>query len=451
MRRFLRPVVIAVVALGLALGTGVGLAAPAWADGAFTAAVSGPVKSSNTVVDFAGAMSAGTTISAQSDLAGTFAGCTYPTPATWACELTPSGTSIPAGDYSAEFTVVGADGVSVHSVLSFRVYIDDSDPSDVPNTPLVSYQFTPGSPSSGNSGATVTVTPSNPGGPVTGEGLAPGESDPLPGCPLLPTDPNASLTCNYSVSPGGDSESNGQIYVNSASEAADDDDGPDVNQEFVVFRAPDAPSGAVDAGSDTALVSGVVPNFVPESGIALDLFSENGTKVCATTAFGVDEGDFGDWSCTTSDLGAGTHHLYAVLEDVSYDLAEAAEYQVHGALSPESDPISITFAAPPAGSMGGTTTGDTTPDWSFTIDGDLTDLHPGDTITISGSGLPAGTTLDTILHSVPTDLGTWSPRPTERSARPRRFRATSRSARTQSRSRHPDPASRPPRNSSRSP
>jgi hypothetical protein len=54
---------------------------------------------------------------------------------------------------------------------------------------------------------------------------------------------------------------------------------------------------------------------------------------------------------------------------------------------------------------GGTTTDDTTPNWSFTIRGDLTDVHPGDTLDISGSGLPAGTALDTILHSVPTDLG----------------------------------------------
>ena len=63
----------------------------------------------------------------------------------------------------------------------------------------------------------------------------------------------------------------------------------------------------------------------------------------------------------------------------------------------------LTFAVP----AGATETTAYVPlSWSFDIgSSDPSNIHPGDIITVEGSGLPAGTSINTVLHSVPTFLG----------------------------------------------
>ncbi|MDQ1551910.1 MAG: hypothetical protein QOD50_1332, partial [Actinomycetota bacterium] len=107
-------------------------------------------------------------------------------------------------------------------------------------------------------------------------------------------------------------------------------------------------------------------------------------------------------------LSVGSHIYFAAAQDQESEDARtfAHQYQAYYLTGALSDLVTMGTVVVTAPTVPGGGSGDTTPNWSFTIGGDLTDVHPGDILTISGTGLPAGTSLDTILHSVPTDLGT---------------------------------------------
>ena len=151
---------------------------------------------------------------------------------------------------------------------------------------------------------------------------------------------------------------------------------------------------------------------------AVEILDGSGAVVCSTqsyTAIEDSDGQYYSFSCTTTTLSYGTHALTAAIADEGIANSDTIDGAIRSAGLEEGQYILGTLSSSlPVGTLNfpapkipaATDTGDITPIWSFTIGGDLTNVHPGDILTISGSGLPAGTSLDTILHSVPTDLGT---------------------------------------------
>jgi hypothetical protein len=432
-RRILRPIVVAVASLGLALGASVGLAAPALADSGFTAAVTnGPIMTNGTTViaaiDFGGAKATTSTITGVSaDLHGVAPTCTGTSAGSsaWSCVFHP-GQVEAAAHHSFQIVEQDADNTETTQVLSFVIYATTDSPSPAPTSPLVGYHFTPQSvnittTATGDANAATMMITGDGEGSFTVRTNCPDGTD--SGFPLG-TDPTTPITCTPT-----DPLYEGTAYV------AQSQQGTTIPRAVVspdqsngVFYVPgndvttDVTSGAlqightVDASALKVTVTGSVGPFTYSSG-GVVILDNNGGIVCRTAVFRPDASDAYayDWSCTTGALSYGTHNLVAAVEDEGNlnDYVDSAlgavsatyGYYVQGAISSSTTVGTVTFTAPTT-PLGGTTTGPTTPNWSFSIGGDLTDVHPGDTLDISGSGLPTGTSLDTILHSVPTDLGT---------------------------------------------
>ena len=176
---------------------------------------------------------------------------------------------------------------------------------------------------------------------------------------------------------------------------------------FVAFSAPTITSVA-DGGNGTVVVKGTGGFNDTEGGnsvAAIRIYDENGDAVCNVPT----DGD--EWSCTTTNLGVGTHTLKASLvdngagrDDFNDDFSEENIVYVTGAMSPFSNSKTITFAAPAV--IPSSTATPTAAPWTFTIEGiDPNNMQPGDTFTINGTGLPSGTTIDAEIHSTPEDLG----------------------------------------------
>ena len=441
MRRFLRPTVIVAISLGLALGASVGLAAPALADGSgFTAVVTNaPLKVgvSSPNIDFAGTKPVGSTLSfggQNMTTANTDYTCTGLAAgnSAWTCHY-PLPSGLVAGHYSAQFIVTNPDNSSSTQVLSFVVFpmseIQMTDPT--PTSPLVGYQFSPG-------GVTVSGTPTGAASLVGTQILVPGDTAVAPvSCPStgngvggdvpLGDPPVSSVTCT------DNSLSDDSAAIATTQQGTPSEGPPTVSPDgsYGVFYSPGnslnlpgAPQIAIakNAAARTVTVTGsIAQNTLQAYGAAVVILDSNGGIVCRTdaeTGTAPQEGfdtDVATWACTTGTLGWGSHTLTAAVEDdgqltnddVMYYLAQAGNlpygYYVHGALSSATAVGTAIFAAPIQPLT--PPVRDTTPNWSFTIGGDLTNVHPGDTLFISGSGLPMGTLLDTSVHSIPIDLG----------------------------------------------
>ena len=405
MRRFLRPIVIAIATLGLALGAGVGLAAPALADSTeFTGQVNNlPVTTDSTDISFSGTQASGSSFSsitvsnAGNPYSVDLTDCTYASVTDWSCDWPVPADSLQSGEGPLTSYITMAqhntDGTTSTDVLTFDVWGYDDGQGTDSGYAVQDFQFTPG-------GVSLTTAPSSDADNV-GAFLLEGDSDPI-GCPAGiifdsddPADSVSSIagavTCSRTLASG--------LWEGMADEGYFDEGGfePTYNTVYTEFVVPTAPSvtSAVVNSNDTVTVTGTGGN----EGQAVDILrnADAGQNLCRVAL-----GRAQAWSCTTAVLAAGSYSLSAVNEDVDSNLGENEDAYIPGGLSAATSVGTIAVKAPkvPDGPS------DITPNWSFTIDGDLTNLHPGDTITIDGSGLPAGTTLDTILHSVPTDLGT---------------------------------------------
>jgi hypothetical protein len=433
--RFIRPLVITVVSLGLALGASVGLAAPAGATTTgFTGAVTNYVTSAaDADVQFSGMKDVGSTFSTISIVnndteipvysATDSADVSDPAVCSgldaassdWSCVWTPNdGSPLADGGEGGNaksfirFAQENSDATVSQDVLTFDVW-DPYEEGDEPTAyPVQDFQFVPG-------GVASTTTP---GGENLFVGtsfyqVVPGDDESftyVAGCPAGVNDnsdggftdavshTSTTQTCTTALDsdfyePNGD-----EAYYNPDSGGYDQS----VEPVWTAFTIPVAPvAGSVTLNANKSITIAGTGGI---DGQALDVIRDGNASdvLCRVPNVGRD----GSWSCTTAALPNGSYVMSAVNEDVdsnySTGLDDSSVY-LRGGLSAATSVGTLRVG--PAPSTGGTTT-DITPVWSFTVSGDLTDLHPGDTITVTGSGLPAGTSLDVVLHSTPTDLGT---------------------------------------------
>ncbi len=175
------------------------------------------------------------------------------------------------------------------------------------------------------------------------------------------------------------------------------------------FTVPSTPSLSVTpSGSGRAVLSGsVADDEVSTVGDPVHVLVDGNSPKCDGSTVAAD----GAWSCVITGLSAGPHNFQAFVEDANTGDPDI-EFPDHvtGGLSAGSTiapaTITVTAAATPSATPTPSASPTTLPDWFFTVTGvDLNNVHPGDTFTVSGSGLPPGSTVSGELHSKAVSIG----------------------------------------------
>lgn len=166
---------------------------------------------------------------------------------------------------------------------------------------------------------------------------------------------------------------------------------------------PTAPTlGSSVSSSGTVTFSGGAA-----AGDRVTVFTADSAEACSTTATGA-----GTWTCAANP-GAGTHTFRAISRSQGFEIDTASlhEPEEYGAsfqgYSAWSAPTvaSVTVIAPPNStpSPSATTAASAARSVTFTVSPGP--YYPGDTVTFSGSGAPAGAPVTAELHSTPVVLG----------------------------------------------
>ena len=285
---------------------------------------------------------------------------------------------------------VSADDPDIHYLTGGQSPQSENAEVTVNPVPSLGYSFTPGG---------VTATADFGGSAATG-----GETDlgqPEEGfhtdaaCVWPGTNPSSSHAgvCTFAgIDPGGH-------WLDSYQESPDVEFTENVYAYFVIPGAPAITSTLHGNRTVTFRGNGAVP------GNRVHIVDAGGAEACSTAPT---VGGDGSWSCTTPVQRAGTHNWRAVQQDLTA-CADAEDsscnYYVSGALSSYSPVVSVKVpAAPGSSTIPDETTAST--DWTFTVTGiDLNNVHPGDTFTVTGSGLPPGSTVSGELHSKAVSIG----------------------------------------------
>jgi MFS family permease len=169
------------------------------------------------------------------------------------------------------------------------------------------------------------------------------------------------------------------------------------------FTVPSTPSLAVTpSGSGRAVLSGsVAADVLATIGDPVHVLVDGSSPKCDGSSVAAN----GTWSCIITGLKAGSHTFQAFVEDANTGNPDiGSPDHVTGGLSAGSSIVSATIHV-----TGGTTPTESPtpfPDWFFTVTGvDLNNVHPGDTFTVTGSGLPPGSTVSGELHSKAVSIG----------------------------------------------
>jgi MFS family permease len=280
------------------------------------------------------------------------------------------------------------------------------------NAPVLQYHFFPG-------GITVTSTPAEGYDSVFVEWYSwtphPDESETggftlLDTCPYAdpvegtPPPPTGAITCTF----GNSSPLTPGVYNPYASQIDLADDGPRSDYRDDYFVVPATPSITRATATSTGAVS------VSGTGVATDgirVIVDGAKLACTSTTVAAN----GTWACTTAVLKNGTHTLQAYDIDLgagagpdgATDRAVKADdgdvvYMTGGlsALSPTTKVKVVSESTTPSASPTDFA------NWFFTVTGvDLNNVHPGDTFTVSGTGLPPGATVSGELHSKTVSIG----------------------------------------------
>ena len=178
---------------------------------------------------------------------------------------------------------------------------------------------------------------------------------------------------------------------------------PTGGQVNAYFTVPSTPTLSVTpSGSGRAVLSGSVTDTEVNSvGDPVHVLVDGSSPKCDGSSVAAN----GTWSCIITGLKAGAHTFQAFVQDAnSGDTNIDWPDHVTGGLSAGSNVVSAKITV-----TGGTTPTDSPtplPDWFFTVTGvDLNNVHPGDTFTVSGAGLPPGSTVSGELHSKAVSIG----------------------------------------------
>lgn len=351
-----------------------------------------------------------------SDESSTGCALTESPSSTWACNFT-SDSSVPEGDASISLEFAG--NPTEIDPLPFTV---------LPDPPAGAISFLPGGfvVEPLNNADTIDIYSFNGEGWTSQHSWYAGEPNSGAGC----QDNDLGVSCEVPPITSDSGSQLAQIWrFDAYRDAENSDELPpsEVDQYFEVPGAPIVTGVSVTSdgrlrltGSNAQVVTSDGEGSAPASGILLYLDHGTTAAPCLDTdgTTVVPANDDGTWTCETVPLDYGPHYVNVAVQDLgagdqgdlSVNDGDAVASYIPGGLSVESEAVSATLVAP-APPTGGTTGGSTTPTvitpvWSFDLSGlNLGDVHPGDTFTVTGTGLPPGSTVSFELHSTPVSLG----------------------------------------------
>ena len=183
-------------------------------------------------------------------------------------------------------------------------------------------------------------------------------------------------------------------------------DGLDSPMQNDFFRIPVAPTMTATGNADqTVSFSGT-----GTTGDLVSVIADGGSTVCSATVVA------SNWSCASAASSVGDHSYRAYQLDQGWAPYTDEGGEVGGdplgvVLSGKSALTSPAAVTIPAASIPAVPTPTTPPavqsilNWLLTVTGLNGPLHSGDTVTLSSTGLPAGSTVNLFLHSTPISLG----------------------------------------------
>lgn len=148
-----------------------------------------------------------------------------------------------------------------------------------------------------------------------------------------------------------------------------------------VFTIPEAPT----IGNESSTTNSVTLSGTATAGDAIRVVRANGTDLCSTTATGG-----GTWSCSFAKSAVSTARAIAIDPSSGGMSAYSASRAIPVTVEPPApDPEIPTLTL-----------------WFLQFGGNFTDLIPGQTFTVSVSGMPTGTEIEVWMHSTPQLIGT---------------------------------------------
>jgi hypothetical protein len=152
-----------------------------------------------------------------------------------------------------------------------------------------------------------------------------------------------------------------------------------------LFRIPETPTAtAASAGNSIAMSGSATP------GDTVRIVGGSGATLCQTTATGA-----GTWGCGFAASTETSARAISVDPQSGGLSAYSASRSIPVFVAPPPDQ-----PAPPAPDL------PTLVQWLLNFDGDLMNLKPGDTFSMTIEGMPRGWVIEVIMHSTPRSLGT---------------------------------------------
>lgn len=189
----------------------------------------------------------------------------------------------------------------------------------------------------------------------------------------------ASTGCTLSALPPGIYD----VYYG----AAEGDSESSSSRYDYLFRVPNAPTGTVARSGNSLAMSGTAT-----AGDIVRVVGGSGATLCQTTASAG-----GVWACGFT----ASQETSARALSVDPQSGGLSAYSTSRAI-----PV---FVAPTLPTQTPTTPTVVTPTivkWLLSFDGDLMNLKPGDTFSVTIDGMPEGWTIEVVMHSTPRLLGT---------------------------------------------
>lgn len=194
-----------------------------------------------------------------------------------------------------------------------------------------------------------------------------------------------TLTCDYGVLAPA-------TYTSSAGAQIG---GENSNRQNGFFRIPVAPTISGTGGISRATLSGSAT-----SGDTVRVSDASGAEVCVTQSVG------GSWSCSTPAT-AGSRSYSAIAQDGGATFQASSDSDVESmtflGLSARSASVYVLVQSPPRQAPVAPVVAPLVYTATFAWDGE--ELHPGDSTTLTGDGVPAGSLVEAELHSTPVALG----------------------------------------------
>lgn len=154
------------------------------------------------------------------------------------------------------------------------------------------------------------------------------------------------------------------------------------------FRVPETPTAvAASAGNSIAMSGAATP------GDTVRIVGGSGATLCQTTATGA-----GTWGCGFAASTETSARAISIDPQSGGLSAYSASRSIPVFLAPP--PADPDEPAPPAPSL------PTLVQWLLNFDGDLMNLRPGDTFSMTIEGMPQGWVIEVVMHSTPRSLGT---------------------------------------------